>query len=1203
MKRCIAVLVAFGMLWQGCFAQMQKSGTKTENKNVAELNVALPTMHMGSVVLEAEDGTLTADATVVRDAAASGTAAVRMVNAVRLDSPSTANPPTLKLGFIAENDGTYKVWVRLKSPSSGSDSMYAGYGNGGYTIQNLIEQSGYYWFQMADLTGLAGENYINIMHREAGVEVDKVIVTADTEFAPKNINDMPAEVDTSGNSLYPLPTLTPPESHPRVLLNEEVIAEIKENVKSDLLKVPYEKVKSYAEGTLDCKLPDDGKTGNHNGDLITKLQSRALLYALGEVDEAHGRQTVQYMRDYLETVIYRGGQDITRSMGDTITTGAMVYDWCYDLMSEEDKTVFIRRFKEICAEKEIGWPPTAMWEVGGHSGEGEIMRDLLCAGIACYDEDPQIYNLAAGRFLSNMVESRRLFNQSGTHPNGGLYGGYRLAWEYRADVIFERMGYHNVLGEGIGDVPLTWIYDRLPTGEMLKDGDMPDWGRNMNFKYSRENYWTYLLGGNLYDNPYVQGEFIKENALNNYSSSVVMQILYASPDKEWKYPDDLPLAYATTYPLTSLTARTSWQNGLNAPTAMVKMTAHERNIDDHMHKDVGSFQIYYKGSLALDSGNYAIGYGTAHDYNYNKRTIAHNLVTVYDPNESTWFGSRYTVNDGGQIGRQATVVQTYEDMMSDENLRAETKGVYIGPNDYTPEFSYLKTDISKAYTDKVSEYQRSMVFMDLFEEDYPAAFVVFDRVVSSDASFKKKWLLHSINEPVVEDNTTTIARTEDGLNGKLVNKTMLPQDFTIDKVGGEGYEFYVDGQNYPWTDPEGIDSESGAWRIELSPAKDNTEDLFLNAMYVTDYDKNLPELPMYQENADSHVGVTVKDRYVLFSKTGEPRTSSLTVNVRDNGYGTVSCMIADMVPGVWKVSGNGMEIFAEVKEDENVLYFKGAPGQYTLSPADGATPTEFTYPQAEKEKYGDFLVNEDELFLYQKYPTRLVDGIPYLAAETFEEIGAKVAYNGDSVTVTGIDGTAVFTAGTATYLEDGTEKTASGTVWKDGNAIYIPADSVEKIMWCTMQYDEIAKILTVRSNKLRKEFMDTYHATPIMPVEITSSGDDGNKATNLSDWSLATRWSAEGDGQWAMYDMGEEVTFSKVMLAFHQGAVRTAYFDIQVSHDGRNWRTVYENGESQGTKELETYEIGETTARYIRYLGHRNSLNGWNSPSEFIIVE
>lgn len=92
-------------------------------------------------------------------------------------------------------------------------------------------------------------------------------------------------------------------------------------------------------------------------------------------------------------------------------------------------------------------------------------------------------------------------------------------------------------------------------------------------------------------------------------------------------------------------ARTSWEDGLDSNAVVAQMKVGELWFANHHHLDAGHFQIYYKGLLAGDSGRYNL-YGSAHDGAYNKRTIAHNTMLVYDPNEKmSYFGS---VNDGGQ---------------------------------------------------------------------------------------------------------------------------------------------------------------------------------------------------------------------------------------------------------------------------------------------------------------------------------------------------------------------------------------------------------------------------------------------------------------------------------------------------------------------------------------------------------------------------
>ena len=73
----------------------------------------------------------------------------------------------------------------------------------------------------------------------------------------------------------------------------------------------------------------------------------------------------------------------------------------------------------------------------------------------------------------------------------------------------------------------------------------------------------------------------------------------------------------------------------------------------HCHYDNGHFDIYYKGELAHDSGRYDDDWGlqvderirTSEFFNYYQRTIAHNTILVYDPDEKFEMG---VLNDGGQ---------------------------------------------------------------------------------------------------------------------------------------------------------------------------------------------------------------------------------------------------------------------------------------------------------------------------------------------------------------------------------------------------------------------------------------------------------------------------------------------------------------------------------------------------------------------------
>ena len=76
------------------------------------------------------------------------------------------------------------------------------------------------------------------------------------------------------------------------------------------------------------------------------------------------------------------------------------------------------------------------------------------------------------------------------------------------------------------------------------------------------------------------------------------------------------------------------------------------------------------------------------------------------------------------------------------------------------------------------------------DDTYPAAFIVFDKVQTSDANFKKRWLLHSQEEPKVSGKKITIERTENGFGGKLVNYALSPSAVDISVIGGDNSEMY-----------------------------------------------------------------------------------------------------------------------------------------------------------------------------------------------------------------------------------------------------------------------------------------------------------------------------------------------------------------------------------------------------------------------------
>ena len=229
---------------------------------------------------------------------------------------------------------------------------------------------------------------INFRYAEPPAWIDKVLITADTEFVPKEMNDMPNAVEM-GDVIYPDPEIKPISGHPRLFLTKDYIPELVKKREAPELAKAWKVIDDWADLYIDAKLPERD-SGNFSENILMRIQAKALKYVMDDSDKELADEVIRLAKDYLKTVSFSNGGDVTRDRGDVMVMAAIVYDWCYDRMTDEDKQYFIKRFKELALEKEVGYPPTNLSSVASHTGEGEIMRDLLSAGIACYDEDTEI---------------------------------------------------------------------------------------------------------------------------------------------------------------------------------------------------------------------------------------------------------------------------------------------------------------------------------------------------------------------------------------------------------------------------------------------------------------------------------------------------------------------------------------------------------------------------------------------------------------------------------------------------------------------------------------------------------------------------------------------------------------------------------------------------------------------------------------------
>ncbi|MDQ0896596.1 cadherin-like beta sandwich domain-containing protein [Paenibacillus sp. V4I7] len=117
----------------------------------------------------------------------------------------------------------------------------------------------------------------------------------------------------------------------------------------------------------------------------------------------------------------------------------------------------------------------------------------------------------------------------------------------------------------------------------------------------------------------------------------------------------------------------------------------------------------------------------------------------------------------------------------------------------------------------------------------------------------------------------------------------------------------------------------------------------------------------------------------------------------------------------------------------------------------------------------------------------------------------------------------------------------------------------------------------------------TSPVTPLQVVEVNASSSDGNVESNTLDNNLYSRWSASGDGQYVMFDLGQTKSIGYVGIAFYKGDQRSTLIDIQTSNDATTWTNVFSGSSRASTVNMQAFDFPDTNARFLRVVGHGNS--------------
>jgi heparin/heparan-sulfate lyase len=726
----------------------------------------------------------------------------------------------------------------------------------------------------------------------------------------------------------------PPNEHPRLFFRKNDIPGFRNKMNNPLMADCWNRIVENATIQTDGILPQNGENHNMDIQVLNSIEAKAFLYAF-QGNQSAGMNAIRAVLNYNKTlVIDHKKADVCRDIGRVILTNAIIYDWCYHLINIQEKQLLINWMESFGKQLEIEWPKLIQGSIVGHGTEAQLIRDMLACGIATYDEKPEIYNLVTGRIFAEFIPARKYFYSASYHHQGSSYGPYRFQFDMILTLIFDRLGFPQILGPDQAKVPYWWIYLRRPDGQLFRIGD------DFTEQYTEfGKYWSIsccAIAGSYFRDQILMREAFMTKLIGK---DPLFDFLFIDPlPFKTNNLSPLPLSRYFKEPLGAMVARTGWEEDLNSDNVIAFMKIGGSTFANHEHLDAGSFQIYYKGPLTVRSGIYQGkmgGYRSEHFLNYYQRSIAHNSILIFDPNEKYRWHGKEIINDGGQqYQNDAKEPVNLKEFQQNDYKVGEVLSHAFGPDTIKPIYTYLKGEISESYSDKVKSLQRSFVFLNLNNSEIPAALIVFDRLDISDKAFKKTFLLHSIEEPTIYENNVTIKCTQKGYNGQLVNTTLLPnsENLSIKKIGGTANEYTVNGKNFPqYFNSEKNSGDGAVWRIEISPKNNSSVDYFLNVIQVMGATGK--SKPLVAEKLENEIffGVKIKDWNVFFRKNGKISNQQMSLSLDFDGLENV--WIGDLQEGLWKVKNikENKGIYCNVKKGENILKFQGTSGTYKIS--------------------------------------------------------------------------------------------------------------------------------------------------------------------------------------------------------------------------------------------------------------------------------
>ncbi|MBE6393516.1 MAG: hypothetical protein E7044_05595 [Lentisphaerae bacterium] len=744
---------------------------------------------------------------------------------------------------------------------------------------------------------------------------DKMTTVSKVQFVPERPYGVPKAARNYKPEFMP-----PPNRHPRLFVNKQYLVELKKNItKGDSLPV-WNSVRKTAEKPFDFKIVP-GQEVSYNKALLDAVNAKAFYY-LVKGDKKTGLEAVKLIKSYISVATFGNGQDICRKVGEMIFSASLVYDWCYDLIPAEEKAFFRKRMLFYAAELETGWAPFRQYASAGHGNEAQFNRDLLSMALAVYDEDPLPYQYVAWQLFELWLPLKKLTYPSGRHSQGTSYGPYRAQFDYLAALQIYRVFGKKVLPEEAKDFPHYWYYQRLPDGCFLIEGDD-------NWKVKRPQYiplnvtmLNCLMA--LYPNPDFKMELLRGKKLSKPMDPVLFLLANDPNVKPQDLRAKLPLTKQFKDPLPGMTVRTGWNFTPDSDDLVLSMNGGKHYLVNHQHRDQGSFQLFYRGYLITELGQYRY-YGLEYDRLLNKTAGVHSMMLFRDPEQKCPPWLKRWVNVGGHNMQPDRPPFTAKSLLNDKRFYCgETPRAGFGPSKQKPEYNFLETSLAPSYAGRTKSYARSFVFWNQNNRNRPGTLLILDRFATTRKNIKPVFQLTSFEKPEIKNGAVYLTTCQGNKTGRATVQTLIPAEKEIKVMTGKDARTF-DGVHIPARFPERREAKGS--RIEIS-GKGN---IYLHALQI--HDGKLSARPVSATCSGKQIQVLLKgekcDYLTVFGDVDKVTNTAFTVNIANNN---TRVLLLDLAPGRWNAVNGRTKLEFTVTKDNGSIYGIWKRGNWKIMP-------------------------------------------------------------------------------------------------------------------------------------------------------------------------------------------------------------------------------------------------------------------------------